>query len=155
MKLLNLTLLAVAISMSSQAFAHDKINFTEQNVQETSKADVSRAEFLGLSSTHYVKTKTGVQKAQSLVKDQLVVTESGKPFATLTGQLVVKLKDDVDAAAFAKSKGLKLEWKSDNNLVILAAPENAELLSLLESVKASDSVLRAKLDRAVNKHEIH
>jgi methionine-rich copper-binding protein CopC len=155
MKLLNLTLLAAAISMSVQAFAHDKITLTEDAAQAVAKANVSRADFLGLESIHYVKTAKGVQKAQALSKNQQLVTESGSPFGTLTGQLVVKLKEDVDAAAFAKSKGLKLEWQSNNNLVILATPENAELLSVLEAVKASDSVVRAKLDRAVNKNEIH
>lgn len=154
MKLLHLTLLAAAISMSSQVLAHDKLNLSEDGMNTTGKVSISRAEFLGLDNTHYVRTSKGIQKAKNLSRDQVVVTESGAPFGTLTGQLVVKLKADVDAEEFAKSKGLKLEWKSDNNLVILAAPENAELLSLLESVKASESVLRAKLDRAVNKHEI-
>lgn len=154
MKLVKLTLLAATVALSSQALAHDNIVLTEDGANAPVNTSVSRAEFLGLSS-HYIKTEAGVQKAQALSKDQLIVTESGIPFGTLTGQLVVKLKADVDAAAFAKSKGLKLEWQNDSNLVILAAPENAELLSLLESVTASDSVIRAKLDRAVNKHEIH
>ncbi|MGX9463375.1 hypothetical protein ACWXWU_19410 [Shewanella sp. A14] len=154
MKLIHLTILAVAISMSSQSLAHDKLYLSEDGMKKNNAASVSRAEFLGLDNNHYVQTPKGVQKAQKLSKNQVLVTQNGAPFGTLTGQLVVKLKDGVDAAEFAQSMGLKLEWKNDNNLVIFAAPENAELLSLLESVKATGNVLRAKLDRAVNKHEI-
>jgi len=154
MKLLNLTLLAAAISMSAQSFAHDKTP-VESAIKESSsqiKSKVSRAEFLGLDSGYYVKTEAGVKQAKQLVKNQMLVTQKGAELASLTGKLVVKLQKGVSAQEFAASQDLRLDWESKNNLVILAAKNNADLLKVLDTVKSSPLVVRAKLDRAIRKN---
>ncbi|KPN76088.1 MULTISPECIES: hypothetical protein [Shewanella] len=153
MKALNLSLVAVALSLSVQVMAHDKIELTEPQA-ESKGIQVSRAEFLGLDTPYFVKTETGVKQAKQLVKGQKVVTQSGKPFAEMTGKLVVKLKPGVSADDFAKTHGLKVDWQNDNNLLLLAAEEGTDLIGLIQAVKASPEVERAKLDRALAKQEI-
>ena len=151
MKTLNLSLVAVALSLSAQAMAHNKVDFSEP--QAESKG-MSRAEFLGTDTQYYVKTETGIKQAKQLVKGQKVVTQSGTPFAEITGKLVVKLKPSVSAADFAKVHGLKVDWQNNNNLLLLAAEEGTDLMGLLQTLKASPEVERAKLDRALAKQEI-
>lgn len=151
MKALNLSLVAVALSLSLQAMAHDKVDFLEA---QTETKGMSRAEFLGLDTPYFVKTETGIKQAKQLVKGQKVVTQSGKPFAEMTGKLVVKLKPGVSAADFVKAHGLKVDWQNNNNLLLLAAEEGTDLLGLIQAVKASPEVERAKLDRALAKQEI-
>lgn len=153
MKALNLSLVAVALSLSVQAMAHDKVEFTEPQT-ESKGVQVSRAEFLGLDTPYFVKTESGVKQAKQLVKGQKVVTQSGKAFAEMTGKLVVKLKPGVSAADFAKAHGLKVDWQNNNNLLLLAAEEGTDLLGLIQAIKASPEVERAKLDRALAKQEI-
>ncbi|ABI38687.1 conserved hypothetical protein [Shewanella sp. MR-4] len=151
MKALNLSLVAVALSLSVQAMAHDKVDFSEAQAETKG---MSRAEFLGLDTPYFVKTESGVKQAKQLVKGQKVVTQSGKAFAEMTGKLVVKLKPGVSAADFAKAHGLKVAWQNNNNLLLLAAEEGTDLLGLIQAVKASPEVERAKLDRALAKQEI-
>ncbi|WP_198780233.1 hypothetical protein [Shewanella putrefaciens] len=151
MKTLNLSLIAVALSLSAQAMAHSKVDFSEP--QSESKG-MSRAEFLGTDIQYYVKTETGIKQAKQLVKGQKVVTQSGTPFAEMTGKLVVKLKPGVSATDFAKAHGLKVDWQNNNNLLLLAAEEGTDLMGLIQSIKASPEVERAKLDRALAKQEI-
>ncbi|MFQ6370381.1 hypothetical protein [Shewanella sp. YIC-542] len=112
-----------------------------------------KADFMGAAynGQYYVKTDKGVQKAKRLVKGLQVVTATGEPLAVLTGKLVVKLQPDVDAAGFAERYGLRLDWQGGNNLVILAAKADAELLSVLAQVANDGQVIRAKLDHATNK----
>ncbi|MCG9713075.1 hypothetical protein L1D40_10860 [Shewanella insulae] len=152
MKLLNVSLVAVALSFSVSAVAHDKVNLVEPQGQSEA-AKVSRAEFLGLDSVYYVKTEDGVKQAKQLVKGQKVVTASGEPFAELTGKLVVKLAEGVSAADFAKSYGLAVDWQNNNNLVLLSVEDGVDLMELLTKVKASKFVERAKLDRAIDKQQ--
>ncbi|QSX28884.1 hypothetical protein JYB88_11505 [Shewanella cyperi] len=118
-----------------------------------SKMQVTRADFLGLKDQYLVKTDKGVQPAKSLKKGNELVTDAGEPFAVLTGKLVVKLAEGVSADEFAKSMDLRLDWQSSNQLVLLSAAADADLLGLLERLKANPQVLRAKLDRAANKQE--
>lgn len=153
MKTLNLSLVAVALSLSAQAMAHSKVELTEPQ-GESKGVQVSRAEFLGTDIQYYVKTETGIKQAKQLVKGQKVVTQSGTPFAEMTGKLVVKLKPGVSATDFAKAHGLKVDWQNNNNLLLLAAEEGTDLMGLIQSIKASPEVERAKLDRALAKQEI-
>lgn len=153
MKTLNLSLVAVALSLSAQAMAHNKVELTEPQT-ESKGVQVSRAEFLGTDTQYYVKTEAGIKQAKQLVKGQKVVTQSGTPFAEMTGKLVVKLKAGVSAADFAKAHGLKIDWQNTNNLLLLAAEEGTDLMGLLQTLKASPEVERAKLDRALAKQEI-
>lgn len=153
MKTLNLSLVAVALSLSAQAMAHNKVELTEPQT-ESKGVQVSRAEFLGTDIQYYVKTETGIKQAKQLVKGQKVVTQSGTPFAEMTGKLVVKLKPGVSATDFAKAYGLKVDWQNNNNLLLLAAEEGTDLIGLIQAVKASPEVERAKLDRALAKQEI-
>lgn len=151
MKALNLSLVAVALSLSAQAMAHNKVDFTEPQAESK---EMSRGEFLGTDIQYYVKTETGIKQAKQLVKGQKVVTQSGTPFAEMTGKLVVKLKPGVSATDFAKAHGLRVDWQNNNNLLLLAAKEGADLIGLIQAVKASPEVERAKLDRALAKQEI-
>lgn len=151
MKTLNLSLIAVALSLSAQAMAHSKVDFSEPQAETKG---MSRAEFLGTDIQYYVKTETGIKQAKQLVKGQKVVTQSGTPFAEMTGKLVVKLKPGVSATDFAKAHGLKVDWQNNNNLLLLAAEEGTDLIGLIQAVKASPEVERAKLDRALAKQEI-
>lgn len=151
MKTLNLSLIAVALSLSAQAMAHSKVDFSEPQAESIG---MSRAEFLGTDIQYYVKTETGIKQAKQLVKGQKVVTQSGTPFAEMTGKLVVKLKPGVSATDFAKAHGLKVDWQNNNNLLLLAAEEGTDLMGLIQSIKASPEVERAKLDRALAKQEI-
>ncbi|MCK7628611.1 hypothetical protein MZ018_13555 [Shewanella sp. JNE10-2] len=151
MKALNLSLVAVALSLSAQAMAHNKVDFTEPQAESK---EMSRGEFLGTDIQYYVKTETGIKQAKQLVKGQKVVTQSGTPFAEMTGKLVVKLKPGVSATDFAKAHGLKVDWQNNNNLLLLAAKEGTDLIGLIQAVKASPEVERAKLDRALAKQEI-
>lgn len=156
MKALNLSLMAIAFSLSAQVIAHDKIDFTKPQVEpkgESKDVQLSRAEFLGLDIPYFVKTKAGVQQAKQLVKGQKVVTLSGEPFAEITGKLVVKLKLGVSADDFAKTRGLKIDWKN-NNLLLLSSEDGTDLIGLIQAVKASPEVERVKLDRAFAKQEI-
>ncbi|MDR6964325.1 hypothetical protein N5094_11520 [Shewanella putrefaciens] len=151
MKALNLSLVAVALSLSAQAMAHNKVDFTEPQAESK---EMSRGEFLGTDIQYYVKTDTGIKQAKQLVKGQKVVTQSGTPFAEMTGKLVVKLKPGVSATDFAKAHGLRVDWQNNNNLLLLAAKEGTDLIGLIQAVKASPEVERAKLDRALAKQEI-
>lgn len=151
MKALNLSLVAVALSLSAQAMAHNKVDFTEPQAESK---EMSRGEFLGTDIQYYVKTETGIKQAKQLVKGQKVVTQSGTPFAEMTGKLVVKLKPGVSATNFAKAHGLRVDWQNNNNLLLLAAKEGTDLIGLIQAVKASPEVERAKLDRALAKQEI-
>ncbi|AVV82606.1 hypothetical protein [Shewanella putrefaciens] len=151
MKALNLSLVAVALSLSAQAMAHNKVDFTEPQAESK---EMSRGEFLGTDIQYYVKTETGIKQAKQLVKGQKVVTQSGTPFAEMTGKLVVKLKPGVSATDFAKAHGLRVDWQNNNNLLLLAAKEGTDLIGLIQAVKASPEVERAKLDRALAKQEI-
>jgi hypothetical protein len=153
MKTLNLSLVAVALSLSAQAMAHNKVELTEPQT-ESKGVQVSRAEFLGTDTQYYVNTEAVIKQAKQLVKGQKVVTQSGTPFAEMTGKLVVKLKAGVSAADFAKAHGLKIDWQNTNNLLLLAAEEGTDLMGLLQTLKASPEVERAKLDRALAKQEI-
>ncbi|AZQ11493.1 hypothetical protein [Shewanella khirikhana] len=144
MAALSLTLMAVP------AMAHDKNPF-ENGAQEYHQY-VSRADFLGLNSTFFVKTDKGVQKAMRLSQGQQIVTEAGEPLATLTGKFVVKLIPGVDVSAFAADTGMRLDWQNDSQLLILAASEGSDLLLLLNTLKQNTNVERVKLDRAVLKH---
>lgn len=151
MKALNLSLVAVALSLSAQAMAHNKVDFTEPQAESK---EMSRGEFLGTDIQYYVKTETGIKQAKQLVKGQKVVTQSGTPFAEMAGKLVVKLKPGVSATDFAKAHGLRVDWQNNNNLLLLAAKEGTDLIGLIQAVKASPEVERAKLDRALAKQEI-
>lgn len=151
MKALNLSLVAVALSLSAQAMAHNKVDFTEPQAESK---EMSRGEFLGTDIQYYVKTDTGIKQAKQLVKGQKVVTQSGTPFAEMTGKLVVKLKPGVSSTDFAKAHGLRVDWQNNNNLLLLAAKEGTDLIGLIQAVKASPEVERAKLDRALAKQEI-
>lgn len=151
MKALNLSLVAVALSLSAQAMAHNKVDFTEPQAESK---EMSRGEFLGTDIQYYVKTETGIKQAKQLVKGQKVVTQSGTPFAEMTGKLVVKLKPGVSATDFAKAHGLRVDWQNNNNLLLLVAKEGTDLIGLIQAVKASPEVERAKLDRALAKQEI-
>lgn len=151
MKALNLSLVAVALSLSAQAMAHNKVDFTEPQAESK---EMSRGEFLGTDIQYYVKTETGIKQAKQLVKGQKVVTQSGTPFAEMTGKLVVKLKPGVSATDFAKAHGLRVDWQNNNNLLLLAAKEGTDLIGLIQAVKASPEVERARLDRALAKQEI-
>ncbi|MCU7961435.1 hypothetical protein RA178_07820 [Shewanella oncorhynchi] len=154
MKALNLSLVAVALMLSAQAMAHDKIDLDKPQ-EEVKEVTMSRAQFLNLDSQYFVKTDAGVVKeAKQLTKGQKVVTQSGKPFAEMTGKLVVKLKPGVSAADFAKAHGLKVDWQNKSNLLLLAAEEGTDLISLVNAIKALPEVERAKLDRAIAKQEI-
>lgn len=153
MKILNLSLVAVALSLSAQAMAHDKVDLVPPQ-GETKGVTLSRAEFLGADTQYYIKTDSGVKQAKQLMKGQQVVTQSGKPFAEMTGKLVVKLKPETSAEDFAKLHGLRVDWKNNSNLVLLAAQDGADLIALVNAIKASPEVERAKLDRAVAKQEI-
>lgn len=155
MKLLNLSLVAAALSLSAQAVAYDKIDLTEpQTNTNTAPVNISRAAFLGLDNEYFVQTEAGVKQAKQLVKGQKVVTQSGQPLAELTGKLVVKLAADVSANEFAQAHGLKLDWQSNNNLVLFSAEEGVDLLTLVTILRASSQVERAKLDRAIDKQQV-
>lgn len=67
MKALNLSLVAVALSLSAQAMAHNKVDFTEPQAESK---EMSRGEFLGTDIQYYVKTETGIKQAKQLVKGQ-------------------------------------------------------------------------------------
>lgn len=151
MKALNLSLVAVALSLSLQAMAHDKVDFLEAQAETKG---MSRAEFLGTDNQYFVKTDAGVKQAKQLTKGQKVVTQSGKPFAEMTGKLVVKLKPGVSAEDFAKVHGLKVDWQNKSNLLLLAAEDGTDLINLVNAIKASPEVERAKLDRAIAKQEV-
>ena len=151
MKALNLSLVAVALSLSLQAMAHDKVYFLEAQAETKG---MSRAEFLGTDNQYFVKTDAGVKQAKQLTKGQKVVTQSGKPFAEMTGKLVVKLKPGVSAEDFAKVHGLKVDWQNKSNLLLLAAEDGTDLINLVNAIKASPEVERAKLDRAIAKQEV-
>ena len=153
MKALNLSLVAVALTLSAQVMAHDKVDLVEPQ-GETQGATVSRAEFLGTDNQYFVKTDAGVKQAKQLTKGQKVVTQSGKPFAEMTGKFVVKLKPGVSAEDFAKVHGLKVDWQNKSNLLLLAAEDGTDLINLVNAIKASPEVERAKLDRAIAKQEI-
>ncbi|MGB5141884.1 MAG: hypothetical protein WBO22_00040 [Shewanella indica] len=145
MIVMGLTLLA------TPAMAHDKNPFEDNGEQYRQQG--SRADFLGLKDTFYIKTDKGVQKASRLSQGEQLVTEAGEPFATVTGKLVVKLKPGVDAAVFAADSGLRLDWQNDTQLMVLAAREGSDLLAVLEKLKRDPQVMRVKLDRAVLKQE--
>lgn len=153
MKALNLSLVAVALMLSVQAMAHDKIDFDKPR-EEVKEVTMTRAQFLNLDSQYFIKTDAGVKEAKQLTKGQKVVTQSGKPFAEMTGKLVVKLKPGVSAPDFAKAHGLKVDWQNKSNLLLLAAEEGTDLISLVNTIKASPEVERAKLDRAIAKQKI-
>ncbi|MCL2919600.1 hypothetical protein [Shewanella litorisediminis] len=145
MAALGITLLALP------AMAHDKNPF-ENNSQQYQQ-NATRADFLGLNDSFYVKTDKGIQKAKRLTQGEQLVTEDGEPFATLTGKFVVKVKPGVDPASFAANTGLRLDWQNDTQLLILAASEGSDLLALLDKLKQNSQVERVKLDRAVLKQQ--
>ncbi|QSX39620.1 hypothetical protein [Shewanella cyperi] len=144
------TLTGLMCCGAANASAHEKLPAADGN---TLVKSFSRADFLGLKDQYLVKTDKGVQPAKSLKKGNELVTQGGEPFAVLTGKLVVKLAEGVSADEFAKSMDLRLDWQSSNQLVLLSAAADADLLGLLERLKANPQVLRAKLDRAANKQE--
>jgi len=112
-----------------------------------------KAEFMNsaYNGHYYVKSKTGVQKASRLSKGEQLVTASGAPLAVLTGKLVVKLQPSVNVSSFAERYGLRLDWQGADNLVLLAAKSDADLLSLIQQVTQDSQVIRAKLDHATDK----
>lgn len=155
MKLLNLSLIAAALSLSTPVFAHDHTDLVEpQGKTPSSNISIGRAEFLGLDTQYYVKTEAGIKEAKKLVKGQKIVTQSGAPFAELTGKIVVKLTEGVSANAFAKAHSLQIDWQNDSNLVLFSTQDDSELMSLMTELKSSPQVKRAKLDRAIDKQQI-
>ncbi len=101
----------------------------------------------------YVKSGQKVQRAQRVQKGTELVTATGKPLAVLTGKVVVKLKDNANAATVAAAHDLKVDWTGPANLVIFTGNDNTELLALVEQLQQDPQIERVKLDRAVDKQQ--
>ncbi|WP_299489805.1 hypothetical protein [uncultured Shewanella sp.] len=76
----------------------------------------------------------------------------------LTGKLMVKLEENVDVSYFISNYDVTLDWQSDNQLVVIAAPENIsvnDFFVLRDAINASEDVKWVEVDNKAQRYQIH
>lgn len=76
----------------------------------------------------------------------------------LTGKLMVKLEEGVDVNDFISNYDVTLDWQSDNQLVVIAVPENTsvnDFFALRDAINESEDVKWIEVDNKAQHKKIH
>lgn len=146
---LHLIAFVVSASLSGQALAFDKVKKSDVNKKPAHiETTVKKADSA-------LTMQNGVaKKAKTLHKGQKVLGGVNDGNVYLTGEIVVKFKNDTDYMNFADEYDLKMVMSMASNLVIFEPNTNAELSQLLDKIKSDTRVVRAKLDKTTSKNMI-
>lgn len=139
----NITVIVVSLLISAMSMTVQAKAF----LKDDSLLDKVAPEVYDMD-TLLVKINDRVVKAETLSKGQPLVDSAGGVIAIPTGKFIIKLAEGVSATGFSQQHNLRLDWRSDNNLLLLSAPDGSDLLKVLGSIKQNPQVLRAELDLA-------
>ncbi|WP_299009264.1 hypothetical protein [uncultured Shewanella sp.] len=76
----------------------------------------------------------------------------------LTGKLMVKLAEGVNVNDFISNYDVTLDWQSDNQLVVIAVPDNTsvnDFFALRDAINASEDVKWVEVDNKSPRYQIH
>ena len=144
-------LLSMAVGSSAFAAADKAEVLSDKKIKssEFSLTDNSSS----TEGAYRVLQGTTIVRSDMLIKGQVVfdkLTQASK----LTGDLIIKLDENVSSEQFASDYGFSISMNTESNLGIYTPKIDADLVKLLESIKKDDRVIRAKLDKSTNKYQI-
>lgn len=131
-----------SVSLSSSAFALENSAAIDIGDKTANKITGSNTDEI------LIKTEDSTVVADTLHKGQVILGGVGDGKVIITGQLIVKLIDDVSAKQFADDYDLHLVLTTGTNINVFEPEHNEELVSLLENLRRDNRVVRASLDKS-------